>query len=792
MAWGVIRWLMLVAMLLPVAMAHGQCEPLPLPYSTDLITGFHTPRVSSSSFTGWSLGANWDNCWLGYLWKAEEETNTIICSGNFGVGGSWPTHAYYCNIAVSDSMHRAVAMLVAPEVEDGLASINLTLQLLKECHINQSVCTNYCAYIDYGWVRDAGHPMESFDMQGTLCIYTRDGNGIYEHNLSADWPHYCFPVMDTLPAGSRFALRMRSELQAWPHPNGVYESGWPYTFCFKEFTASNTFCNPALTSDTVYLADSVCQHSTYSRYGIALSAGQTVDTGLQTFTMRDFEYLDNGNCHEHVRLLSLRVLPSDISIVADSIFPGEAYSFFGRELTLAGGYVEDWGVNAYGCPIKDSLELSIRQLPPMECDAAIGVEQTEWYISQPATVHLWAEQEEGSYRWGPPELFGDDTSRDVYFQLPPDSQQLVELSVERLDTVNHIYRAAELDTVTDTLRLQVPVEPQTRYRLEMTLGDGADVAVQVYVRETLLFNSVAPAGRLSVDFYNYQHRECSLTVVATQAVHMRDASLRRHCQASDLVLIVSHSARPVIAADRASVCEGDTLHLTAEQTDYYVWSSQPTDTALDAQQGQRVVAVSPRETTTYYLMGPGGGMADSLTVSVERLPQLRIVVEPEVVDFDNPVLMLEERSEEIAVSMWVFSDGFEAVGRKVRHVLSVSSMDSVRVTATGCTERGCCNDTTLAFAVEVSAVWFPNVFTPDAEENNRFGMVVTQEVELLEMQIYNRNGLLVWSIDSNGDGWDGRDLHGGVCPQGAYTYTCLYRLANGFTKRQTGTVLLLR
>ena len=249
MAWGVIRWLMQVAMLLPVAMAHGQCEPLPLPYTTDLITGFHTPRVSSSSFTDWSLGANWDNCWLGYLWRAEEETNTIICSGNFGVGGSWPTHEYYCNIAVSDSMHRAVAMLVAPEVEEGLASIGLTLQLLKECSAGHPVCTNYCAYIDYGWVRDAGHPMETFDMQGTLCIYTRDGNSENLPGLYTNWPYCCFPVMDTLPAGSRFALRMRSELQAWPHPNGV-ESGWPYTFCFKEFTASNTFCNPALTSDT--------------------------------------------------------------------------------------------------------------------------------------------------------------------------------------------------------------------------------------------------------------------------------------------------------------------------------------------------------------------------------------------------------------------------------------------------------------------------------------------------------------------------------------------------------------
>lgn len=128
----------------------------------------------------------------------------------------------------------------------------------------------------------------------------------------------------------------------------------------------------------------------------------------------------------------------------------------------------------------------------------------------------------------------------------------------------------------------------------------------------------------------------------------------------------------------------------------------------------------------------------------------------------------------------------------MRHELNVGLSDSVWVTATGCTQRGCCSDTTLVFPVEVSVVWFPNVFTPDAETNNRFGMVASKEVVEYNLYIYNRNGLLVWSVDSYGEGWDGHDLRGGVCPQGAYAYTCDYRLANGVTKRQMGTVLLLR
>ena len=47
MFWSLARWLLLAAMLFPVAMAQGQCEPLPLPYTTDLLTGFHPIRQSS-------------------------------------------------------------------------------------------------------------------------------------------------------------------------------------------------------------------------------------------------------------------------------------------------------------------------------------------------------------------------------------------------------------------------------------------------------------------------------------------------------------------------------------------------------------------------------------------------------------------------------------------------------------------------------------------------------------------------------------------------------------------------
>ena len=89
-------------------------------------------------------------------------------------------------------------------------------------------------------------------------------------------------------------------------------------------------------------------------------------------------------------------------------------------------------------------------------------------------------------------------------------------------------------------------------------------------------------------------------------------------------------------------------------------------------------------------------------------------------------------------------------------------------------------------------VWVPNVFTPDAESNNRFGCQTSLDVVSFELTIYNRSGLLVWKSDDINHLWDGsRD--GQPLPQGAYVY--YYRLKTSVNNRVytgAGTVTLLR
>ena len=107
---------------------------------------------------------------------------------------------------------------------------------------------------------------------------------------------------------------------------------------------------------------------------------------------------------------------------------------------------------------------------------------------------------------------------------------------------------------------------------------------------------------------------------------------------------------------------------------------------------------------------------------------------------------------------------------------------------------GCIDTATLVIPFYKENFWVPNVFTPDNPAgNNRFGSISLSTVRQ-EMLIYNRQGELVFRCDTPDCQWDGRDLDGNPCTQGAYVY--IIRYANAYEPNKThikrGAITLLR
>ena len=87
--------------------------------------------------------------------------------------------------------------------------------------------------------------------------------------------------------------------------------------------------------------------------------------------------------------------------------------------------------------------------------------------------------------------------------------------------------------------------------------------------------------------------------------------------------------------------------------------------------------------------------------------------------------------------------------------------------------------------------WFPNVFTPGQDDNNRFGCIANCEVTEFELYIYNRMGLLVHHTQDIHAPWDGTRNEQPL-PQGTYAYHYRLRTPDNNVHSGAGTVTLLR
>ena len=258
-----------------------------------------------------------------------------------------------------------------------------------------------------------------------------------------------------------------------------------------------------------------------------------------------------------------------------------------------------------------------------------------------------------------------------------------------------------------------------------------------------------------------------------------------------LVLHLSYEEIGLIA-DKDGICPGDEVTLTATGTHTFRWQSSPPDPELDSLQDINPIIVHPLVTTVYSLIDAEGNTVASVLVGTAPPPIPCVECNRTELDFDNPVLIFTDCSEGRHHTTWTFDDGATFTGTKTRRQFLHPLPDSVSVTMTTCNRYNCCADTTIALPMKIRSVWFPNIFTPDAESNNLFGCHTSYDVAEFHMVIFNRWGIELWSTEDINSQWDGRRHDGTPCPQGAYVYRYWITSSDGTFKSAIGTVTLIR
>ena len=265
----------------------------------------------------------------------------------------------------------------------------------------------------------------------------------------------------------------------------------------------------------------------------------------------------------------------------------------------------------------------------------------------------------------------------------------------------------------------------------------------------------------------------------------------------DLTVLPSYEVRIDTTADcvaaffSLTACLPQTIGVDEEST--FTWSAVPVDPLLVGHEHDTVVQVKPQTLTCYKLSTDHScPWNDSIMLApIDNLhAQLKVV--PDAVTIDHPVFDAYDMDEELHERLWLLNGVENSFRGNPLHGNMDLEKENTFVGLVVWRVPSCRDTAYASIRLCRETLWYPNVFTPDEDINNRFAIIGIGLVQE-ELDIFNRWGLLVYHTDHPEDGWDGTS-HGIPCKQEAYVWRLKYRRVTmpDAYQIEVGTVTLLR
>lgn len=248
---------------------------------------------------------------------------------------------------------------------------------------------------------------------------------------------------------------------------------------------------------------------------------------------------------------------------------------------------------------------------------------------------------------------------------------------------------------------------------------------------------------------------------------------------------VNPTPTPIITAPEG-VCQNEKGTLSVEGGNTFQWNTGETT---------QTISVEPAVATWYYVTSFDaftgcGGRTDSALVESWTVPEANLgyaipaLFSPVTATFNN-------LSTGAQTYTWHFMPDDVSV-YEMNPIYDFSRNGEHNITLTAVSNHGCRDTIAQRIFLERPTLYIPSVFTPNGDTFDDTYHIGSYGVESVQVQIYDRWGVEVFSTENKDFQWDGKSKEGQDVPEGVYIIKVKAFKLNGQSESKHGTITLLR
>jgi gliding motility-associated-like protein len=332
--------------------------------------------------------------------------------------------------------------------------------------------------------------------------------------------------------------------------------------------------------------------------------------------------------------------------------------------------------------------------------------------------------------------------------------------------------------LSNNILIEIKANPIATATVTSTLCSG--VSVQFTANASTLYLWTGPNGfTSSVQNPSFQ------TSLNSSGDYFLEITDQFGCKGRDTVsLLINASPTATISSSDDTVCVGTTINLVASGGATYEWSPA---SFLSTTTGSQVNAVIQNSITYQVIATTADGCKDSAKISIvaKTLPTVS-AGDDKIISVGETATLNGMTNDSNNTILWSPPDFLNNVS-----LLQPNSnpTQDIEYTITATSPFGCGIATDQVTVSVFKGLFIPNSFTPNGDGiNDIWRIPALPAFPGAEIFIYNRYGNLVYQLNDNARGWDGR-YKGVAASEGAYIY--VINLKNG-TAPVKGSLLLIR